>query len=145
MIAPLISQLRTHQILYHPFLTCFPSFASQSPTGRGHTRLSHIRDSPLIMPLVAWWEKICAPSDWRTLIWCSALPFSPPLRLAQGASQQPSACIRTPAHGKCADKFPQNLFRAVKKNTILRCIMRKALCRPTEAYFGVCEVGIQRA
>ena len=34
----------------HPFLTCFPSFATQ----RGNTRLSHIRDSPLIMSLVAW-------------------------------------------------------------------------------------------
>ena len=53
---------------------------------RGHTRRAHINDRPLIMPLVAWWEKICAPSDWRTLFWCLALlfspPFSPPLRLA---------------------------------------------------------------
>jgi len=41
-------QVRTFQVNNHPFLTCFPSFATQ----RGHTRLSHIRDSTLIMPLV---------------------------------------------------------------------------------------------
>ena len=41
-------RVRTCQVNNHPFLTCFPSFASQ----RGHTRLSHIRDSTLIMSLV---------------------------------------------------------------------------------------------
>ena len=40
---------------------------------RGHTRRAHIRDSPLIMPLVAWWVFEWITSDWRTLFWCDAI------------------------------------------------------------------------
>ena len=42
----------------------------------GHTQRSHIRGSPLIMPLVAWWVFEWITSDWRTLIWCSVFAFS---------------------------------------------------------------------
>ena len=58
--------VRTYQVNNHPFLTCFPSFALAKgqldaidfvaiaiPSLRS-LRRAHIRDSPLIMPLVAW-------------------------------------------------------------------------------------------
>ena len=40
-----------------PFLTCFPRLPTAEPCGQGHTRLSHVKCRPLIMPLVALVQK----------------------------------------------------------------------------------------
>ena len=70
----------THLLLKNisPFLTCFPRLPTAEPYGQGHTRLSHVKCRPLIMPLVALVQKNRAHPQLRTFIWCSALPFSAP-------------------------------------------------------------------
>ena len=105
-------------------------------------RLSHIKVSPLIMPLVAWWEKICAPSDWRTLIWCDAIdssavtmrysvPYGTPFLAAAAARVtfllNVSACIGTLAHSKCADKYPKTYSSREKKHDIEMCNAKRPL------------------
>ena len=90
-------------------------------------RLSHIRGSTLIMPLVAW----------RFLSGCQRLAYSSLVLgtpfLAAAAARVPFLNMQvlshtTPAHRKCV------------KTAIFRCIMRKAPYRPTEAYLSYVRV-----
>ena len=69
-----------------PFLTCFPRLPTAEPCGQGHTRLSHVKCRPLIMPLVALVQrKQSAPA---TSHFCLVLgtPFLGALRLAFATS-----------------------------------------------------------
>ena len=76
------SEVRTPLSICPPSSRVSPFCHTAEPYGQGNTRLSHIKRRRLIMPLVALVQKITAHPQLRTLVWCSALPFSSPLLLA---------------------------------------------------------------